>query len=179
MAAEYDSTKVTEFAGTTAYRVVSDWSILVCFDLDAATNYSHIVGCQQSATTYGWELRAGNADTGRDISLTRMTTNYFAASGSGNNVRIGNNVLAVACKKDIQSAPSVAINGVAVSLSNTAGGGSGDIAAGTGNLKFGKRQDDFTKLDGAVYFFALWHRQLTQAECIDLSVNPYQFLIPA
>jgi hypothetical protein len=180
-ASEYDSTNVTEFAGTPAYRFTSDWSCLIHFNLDAATNYGHLVACSQTITTNGWEIRVGTTATDRNIDLTRMTTDYrsFCSPGPANNLRIGLNVLVIASSASITSTPNTAANGLSFSLSSYGGAGTGNITAGTGNLRFGQRVDGFTKLDGAVFFCALWHRKLSQIECNSLSVDPYQLLIPA
>jgi hypothetical protein len=178
-AAEYSLTNVTEFAGTPVYRVTSDWSILLDFDLDAASNYSHLVSCSQSTTTSGWELRGGETSSDRKIRFIKMTAySYRDCTGPVDAIGIGANILVIANDSLVETTPVASINGIPISLTVT-GSITGSIAAGTGNLRFGQRLDTVTRLDGAIRFFALWHRKLTQAECNELSANPYQLLSPA
>ena len=168
----------------------SGCAVLVVCDVDALTNYGGIFSSQNTYLTGGaLELRLGISSTDSKIYMLRCASGglFRDYATSSNRIAAGDKnvrLLVSFPNNNVQSAPTVYVNGVAYSAPDVgSSSGTGNVLAATssGICLGGRSADTATQLDGRIYNVWLIGRGVTEAEGIDLTrtpSSPYALFVP-
>jgi hypothetical protein len=153
-------------------KAVNANSILCVIDVDILQGYGHIIGCQDSSTGPGFELRLGTSPDNNGLLLHLSGTNGYHQQTSGvSAVSAGDkNVPLIVTFSDAISIPANFYHS-GNKYVGTAGPGTMLRSA---NTHIGRRVDDATQLYGAIHLLALFDRVLPDAEALSLLKNPWK-----
>lgn len=152
-------------------------SILCIVNVNAFTNYSHIIDCLDTGTTNGFEFRLGSASGSSRLMLQRANATYKQFQASVSNLLSTaerNTVIIVTFPLNIATAPTFFVNGIKYTGVSYSGTGTGDMDQSTNSAYVGARSSGATWLNGNIPLLACFDRELDDSECIELSDNPWR-----
>ena len=173
------------FPNRADYRLTGAMTIIVIADVDTLTNYGGLVACADTPTTNGWELRLGRAVTSSAIMFHRSNAGGFRQFTASNVDLIAtgskNNFIAVSYADElIETAPAFFnVNGSRYTpVTSIDGTGTGAQTGSVDPLYIATREDNVTRLDGAIGLVLLFDRSLSFSETESIRKNPWQLFQP-
>lgn len=182
-ASEFDL-RDARFAHKTRYAIVSSGvTFLACMEVDAFTNYAHVVAKQSTSTTHcPYEFRLGYGATDAELTVVRASGSSFrvwrANSGAGiptppagRPTVCGFSVADNLC----QTAPTFVVDGATWTAIDGGGGGTGSVTDVGAEMMFGYRPDAATRLDGRIYGAVLLNTGVSARVLAELSQQLQNF----
>lgn len=171
------STTYQRYAHRPAYAQTGPCTIAMVLDVDALTNYGHLIAKQRTnGNDIPFELRLGSGSGDSRVNLTRASASSSGgATGSGSDlISAGSTSVLLIASMGFGIGPAfdLWIDGKKYSVAaNDDGTGASDD--GASDLWIGQRQDGVTQLDGRIYYAALFDRQFSDAMASELTADRF------
>ena len=178
----YPGSGVTRYATRPQYMITGPISIVMMMEVQAFTGYGPLISTQLTGTTnIPFELRLDdNLGAIDGICLVRGGANYGQSSGTAGFMPANySGPLVVTYPTGLTGSSSAAtyILGKQQQLSNVAGPGF-TVAHADTEVWIAQRSPGGTQLNGRVLYAALFNRELTSGEALEIVANPWRLFEP-
>lgn len=177
---DFSGTQYIEFPNQTKYQVIGAITIIALIDIRSFTNYVQIASKEGTVSNgnVAFEFRCGLANatdpTPCFIRATASAGTFGAWGSTGHSTALGRRCLGVrATDGAVTTSPSFFENGRILGTGGFLGAGSGATADAGDILRFGRRPDGVTQMDGGIECVLLFNQALSNAESILLTTSPY------
>ena len=165
------------YAHRPAYAQTGPCTIAMVLDVDALTNYSHLIAKQRTnGNDIPYELRLGAGSNDAQLSLIRASASASignTASGS-NIISAGSRSVLLICSMGFGIGPAIDVwvNETKYSVA-AVDNGTGATDDGASDVWIAQRQDGVTQLDGGIYYVALFDRQFTDSMAEEMRADRF------
>ena len=179
LAAAFAGTNTQRYAHQPQFATTGPMSLVVVADISSFANFTAFIAKQASTTTQcPYELRFGSANDQLSFLRGAAGVNGSDFGSLGLTAPVKTLRLVVTADQGL-SKPNCAAYIPGRKLTTAANAGLGGVTDnGTSDVIIGTRSDSFTKLNGSLYFVALFNRELSGAEAKELVDNPWQLFTP-